>query len=92
MNIVLKWSFCSVELEKRLINEQQTDEQRELACHTSNLKAEVVKGIIQGSELNPKLAKHAQCVGLHCFKSQSFVSNYNSLKEPKKCHQHDGML
>lgn len=46
------------------------DELRGPACHTANLKAEVVKGIIQGSEFNPKLAKHVQCAALHCFKSQ----------------------
>lgn len=56
------------------MSEQQTDE---LACHTANLKVEVVKGIIQRSEFNPKLAKHAQCVA-------SIVSNHNSLKRTRK--------
>lgn len=67
----------------RLISEQQTDELRGLACHTANLKEEVVKGIIPGSEFNPKLAKHAQCAALLCFKSQSFISHHNSGKRAR---------
>lgn len=59
-----------MESDSRLISEQQTDELRGLACHTANLKEEVVKGIIRGSEFNPKLAKHAQRPALLCFKSQ----------------------
>lgn len=54
------------------------DEPRGLVCHTANLKKEkekkreVVKGIIQGSEFNPELAKHAQRAAAHrCFKLQS---------------------
>lgn len=45
------------------------DELKGLVCHTANLKMEVVKGIIQGSEFKPKLAKHAPCMARHCFKS-----------------------
>lgn len=60
------------------------DEPRELVCHTANLKVEAVKGIIQGSEFKPKLAKHAQCVARHCFKSQSCVSNHSPLKQTIK--------
>lgn len=45
-----------------------------LACHAANLKAELVKRISRGSWFNPKLAKHAQCVAVHCFKSQAHFS------------------
>lgn len=57
----------------------ESDEPRGLVCHTANLKKrkkkkkrEVVKGIIQGSEFNPELAKHAQrAAAQRCFKLQS---------------------
>lgn len=78
----IKWSrslkcksLFSAESDSRLMSEQQTDELRGLACHTANLKVEVVKGIIQRSKFNPKLAKHAQCAALHCFRSQSIQKN-----------------
>ena len=75
------------------MSDQQTDELRGLACHTANLEAEVVKGIIQRSEFNPKLAKHAQCAALHCFKSQftqkkqkGVINTANMLRKIKTNH------
>lgn len=52
------------------MSEDPEDEIRVLLCHKANLKEEAVKGIIQRSEFKPKLAQHAQCVALICFKSQ----------------------
>lgn len=66
-----------MESDERLISEQLM-KLRGLARRTANLKMEVVKGIIQGSEFNPKLAKHAPRMALHCFKSQFFASQYVS--------------
>lgn len=66
-----------MESDERLISEQLM-ELRGLARRTANLKMEVVKGIIQGSEFNPKLAKHAPRMAFHCFKSQFFASQYVS--------------
>lgn len=43
-----------------------------------------MKGIIQGSEFNPKLAKHAQCAARLCFKSQFLVSNHTSVKRTRR--------
>lgn len=59
------------------MNEQQTDEVSELTYHMANLKSEVVKRIIQGSEFNPKLAKHAQYGALTIHS-----------KEPERFYQH----
>lgn len=58
-------------------------EQPGLVCHTANLKDRAVKGIIQGSKFNPKLAKHAQCAVLHCFKSLF------TQREQRCHHQHE---
>lgn len=66
-----------MESDERLISKQLM-ELRGLARRTANLKMEVVKGIIQGSEFNPKLAKHAPRMALHCFKSRFFASQYVS--------------
>lgn len=74
-----------MESDERLISEQLM-ELRGLARRTANLKMEVVKGIIQGSEFNPKLAKHAPLfqITVLCFtvcftKCSHFISFKNSV-------------